>query len=83
MPPRLDKPPRYRSYLLRMWEARGEHPEEPPTWRFRLQNARTSAQRAFRDLEALVAFLRVEMERDGTDPSLDLSLNPPRGRASI
>ena len=64
MPPRLDKPPRYRSYLLRMWEARGERPEEPPTWRFRLQDVSTGAQHAFRDLDALVAFLRAEMARD-------------------
>jgi hypothetical protein len=64
MPQVRDKPPRYRSYLLRMWEARGERPDEPPTWRFRMQDARTGAQRAFPDLEALVAFLRDEMERD-------------------
>jgi hypothetical protein len=47
-----------------MWEARGARPEEPPTWRFRLQDASTGEQRAFRDLEALVAFLRAEMARD-------------------
>lgn len=59
-----DRPPRYRSYLLRMWEARGECPDEPPTWRFRLQDVRSDAQRAFPDLEALVAFLQAEMARD-------------------
>ena len=64
MPPVHDRPPRYRSYLLRMWEARGERPKEPPTWRFRLQDVRTGALRAFPDLEALVAFLQAEMARD-------------------
>jgi hypothetical protein len=64
MPPLHDKPPRYRSYLLRIWETRSERPDEPPTWRFRLQDARTGAQHAFPDLEALVAFLRAEMARD-------------------
>ena len=64
MPPVHDRPPRYQSYLLRMWEARGERPGAAPTWRFRLQEARTGAQRAFPDLEALVAFLRAEMAQD-------------------
>ena len=64
MPSLHDKPPRYRSYLLRMWEARGERPDEPPVWRFRLQEVQTGEQCAFPDLEALIAFLRAEMARD-------------------
>ena len=64
MPQVHDRPPQYKSYLLRMWETRGERPDEPPTWRFRLQEVRTGAQRAFPDLEALLAFLQAEMARD-------------------
>jgi hypothetical protein len=63
-----DKPPRYRSYLLRAWEARSERAGVPSTWRFSLQDARTGQERAFADLEALVAYLQAEMARQEDGP---------------
>jgi hypothetical protein len=67
----FDKPPRYRSYLLTLWEERGRDPDAPVVWRFSLEDPRTGERRGFADLEALVAALRREMSesRGGNDGS--------------
>lgn len=77
MPPLHDRPPRYRSYLLRTWEARSERAGTPSTWRFSLQDARTGQERAFADLEALVAYLRAEMARQEDGPLQGRPANEP------
>jgi len=58
----LDKPPRYRSYLLTLWEERGREPDTPAIWRFRLEDPRTGQRCGFASLEALVAALEWEIE---------------------
>ena len=45
-------------------EMRSQHPDRPATWRFGLQDSQTGQQRAFLDLEALVTFVRAELETD-------------------
>jgi hypothetical protein len=57
-----DKPPRYRSYVLVLWEERSQDPTVPVVWRFSLQDPRTGQRRGFASLEALVAALEREME---------------------
>ena len=57
------RPSHYRAYLLRFWEEGRGRPELPGTWRFSLEDPRTGRRRGFADLEALVGFLRQEMER--------------------
>ena len=64
----FDKPPRYRSYLLTFWEERSRDPDAPAVWRFSLEEARTGQRRGFASLEALVAFLRVELEGERDEP---------------
>ena len=59
-----ERPPRYGAYLLRYWEVRSGRPGQPGTWRFSLEAAGTEERHAFRDLEALVAFLERELECD-------------------
>ena len=61
----FDKPPRYRAYLLTLWEERGRDPDAPVVWRFSLENPRTGERRGFADLEALVAALQREMSGSG------------------
>jgi hypothetical protein len=56
-----DGAPRYRAYLLRCWEVRREKPGRPSSWRFRLEQAGTGERRGFRDLQALLAFLKQEL----------------------
>ncbi len=56
-----DRPPRYRSYLLTVWEERSSNPNAPPTWRFSLEEARTGQRRGYAGLEALVAALEQEL----------------------
>lgn len=57
-----DRQPRYRSYLLRLWEVQsgGEW-----VWRASLEGPRTGERHAFADLPELVAFLE---ERVGLGP---------------
>jgi hypothetical protein len=64
MPMTRNKPPQYKSYMLRCWEIRSQGPDRPATWGFSLQDSQTGQQRAFPDLEALVTFVRAELETD-------------------
>jgi hypothetical protein len=57
----FDKPPKYKAYLLRFWEERSQQMALPPLWRFSLQDPHTGHRHGFPNLEALVAFLRVEL----------------------
>jgi hypothetical protein len=58
----FDKPPSYRSYLLRFWEERSEQPMST-VWRFSLEDPRTAQRQSFANLEALVAWLQAEISR--------------------
>jgi hypothetical protein len=60
----FETPPRYRSYLLTVWEERNADPDLPVTWRFSLEDARTGRRRGFADLEALLAALQQDMTED-------------------
>jgi hypothetical protein len=64
MPPLQDRAPRYRAYVLRCWEVRGERPDRPGTWRFDLENIHTKEKRGFAGLARLVAFLQEELEEN-------------------
>ena len=57
----FDRPPRYRSYLLTLWEERARDPGASEVWRFRLEDPRTGQRRAFASLEALLAALEQDM----------------------
>jgi hypothetical protein len=65
--------PRYQAYMLRLWETRSERSGSPSTWRFSLEDVETRQKSYFADLEALVAFLRAEMERDDDGPARALA----------
>jgi hypothetical protein len=62
----FDRPPRYRSYLLTVWEERNVDPSLPAVWRFSLEDARTGQRRGFAGLEMLVAALEQETAEDRT-----------------
>jgi hypothetical protein len=57
--------PRYHAYLLRLWQERPASFERPAVWRFSLEDTRTRQRRGFGSLEALMSFLRAQVE--GTD----------------
>ncbi len=57
----LHAPPRYRTFLLTLWEKRSRDKDSLPVWRFRLEDPRTGQQRGFTSLEALVEALKQEM----------------------
>jgi hypothetical protein len=57
--PLVERPPAYRSYLLRFWQERSE--QLPQTfWRFSLEEPLTSRRQGFSSLEALTSWLRAE-----------------------
>jgi hypothetical protein len=57
----LERPPRYRSYLLTFWEERGRDSQIAPEWRFSLEDPHTGQRRGFACLADLVAFLEQEV----------------------
>ena len=65
-PANPQRPAAYRTYLLRCWA-------EPPaagggrTWRFSLHSVAEPRLRGFASLEALIAFVRAEVEAAGPD----------------
>jgi hypothetical protein len=72
----LDKPPRYRSYVLTVWEERSHDPRAPPVWRCSLRDPRTGQQRGFASLEALLAVLEREMAEQNTNAGGDGGSHP-------
>lgn len=87
----FETPPRYRSYLLTLWEERNRDPDLPVVWRFSLEDVRTGQRRGFAGLEALVAALQQEMtddpakERGPAAQTADQTNHPPghgRGETS-
>ncbi len=58
--PLTSKPPHYHSYLLRFWEERGQ---QPPVWRFSLEDPQTDQRYGFASFEALVHWLQAELNR--------------------
>ena len=54
----------YRAFLLRLWQERAASPDRPAVWRFALEEARTGERHGFGSLEAMVSFLRAQMEQD-------------------
>lgn len=55
--------PAYRSYLLRLWRAPGGA-DQP--WRASLQDTLTGERQGFADLEALLAYLRDQIDVQST-----------------
>jgi hypothetical protein len=70
-----EEPPRYRAYMLRMWEVRGEQPAQPSMWRFSLEDPETGKKRAFADLQALTGFLEAELGNERNGPADDLAVH--------
>jgi hypothetical protein len=56
-----NEPPRYRAFMLRCWEVRSPDQGGLTTWRFGVEDPHTGQKHGFADLEALVAFLQVEL----------------------
>jgi hypothetical protein len=65
----FDRPPRYRTYLLTLWEERGRETSAPVAWRFRLEDPRTGKRRGFATVEGLVAALEEEMSEARGGPA--------------
>jgi hypothetical protein len=60
-PTLADRPPAYRSYLLRLWEERGEG-HLAPVWRFSLEDPQTTHRQGFATLAALTHWLQAEID---------------------
>jgi hypothetical protein len=63
--PWSDKPPVYRSFLLRFWEERGEE----HVWRCSLEDPLTGNRHGFANLTALTDWLSTELAKPATGPA--------------
>lgn len=65
-------PPRYRVFLLRLWEERGQPPDSTAIWRLSLEDARTGERIGFPNIQALSDYLSaslgVALEIERYDP---------------
>ena len=57
----MHRSPAYCTYIIRGWSDQ-EVGAETPTWRFRLQDVESGSERGFATVEALLAFLKNELE---------------------
>jgi hypothetical protein len=57
----FDRPPRYRSYLLTLWEERGRDTRTSGEWRFRLEDSYISKRVGFASLDRLHEHLRQQI----------------------
>ena len=57
----FNTPPRYRFYLLTVWEERNLDPNLPVTWRFSLEDARSRQRRGFADMASLMTAVEREL----------------------
>jgi hypothetical protein len=65
-----EKPPPYRTYLVRCWQEREAALGEESHWRFWLEEiSHKQRKKGFGNLEALFAFLRTELARDEGESS--------------
>ncbi len=55
----MERPVRYRSYLLRLWETGSD---EKAVWRASVENPMTKQRQSFATLEALFAFLEAQID---------------------
>jgi hypothetical protein len=60
----FDLPPKYKTYILRLWEERSPQKDTVSTWRFSLENPDTQIRHGFPNFQALIAFLEAEMGSD-------------------
>ncbi len=56
------KPARYQVYVLRLWQEQAASAEHLAEWRFVLEEPKTGQRRGFASLDALTAFLEIELQ---------------------
>jgi hypothetical protein len=66
----------YQTFLLRCWHS--APPADAPSWRFSLVDVQSGGRRGFADFDALVAYLREQMEA-GSASSSESGLSLPPG----
>jgi hypothetical protein len=67
---------RYQVYILRLWREPADPPGKPTPWRFVLEEPKTGQRRGFKDFDALMGFLAMELQRQ--DALENESFNPDR-----
>jgi len=60
--------PRQLTYILRLWETRGDPPDWPLRWSFSLENTVSGQRFGFADLPSMTAFLSAILASAVTDP---------------
>lgn len=55
--------------MLRIWEERTQRLNQPPEWRFSLEDPETGKRRGFADIQALINFLQAELASSRPEPA--------------
>jgi hypothetical protein len=77
----MEKPGRYRSYLLRLWETGSD---EKAVWRASLENPMTQECQSFASLKALFAFLEAQTDGEaGSQPETDAGCSIMEDRPAL
>jgi hypothetical protein len=58
------QPPRYRTYLLTVWEERGREADSPAVWRFRLEEPRTGRRRIYVSLQEVIDVIKRDFDSE-------------------
>ena len=63
----FNRPPRYRTYLLTLWQEQSQNSGQAGDCRFRLEDPRTGRKQAFASLGALMAVLQDILNESAVD----------------
>ncbi len=63
----FESPPKYKTYILRIWEERGPKSDATDRWRFTLTDPRSNQRHGFNNLRDMCQFLEINLSQPPTD----------------
>lgn len=60
----FESPPRYKTYVLRIWEERDPQPSASTCWRYTIIDPRSHQRHSFHNTKDLCRFLALNMGKD-------------------
>jgi hypothetical protein len=66
-----ERPLRYHSFILTVWQETEAAPNNPAAWRFRLADPQTGQQHGFTELTAMMRFLEIWTAVPPADPPVE------------
>ena len=63
----FESPPKYKTYILRIWEERDPNSETADRWRFTLTDPRSNQRHGFNNLRDMCQFLELNLNQPSPD----------------